>query len=105
MTAKKENIDLPSFTEADKFIHEPARLMIMSILYLVKSVDYMFLKNQLNMTFGNLSSHISKLEAKGYITVEKKFIGKKPYTIPILSEKGKSAYEDYRNKIKVITSI
>ncbi len=102
---KKDETDLPSFTDADKFIHEPSRLLILSYLYLVESLDYTYIKNQLNMTFGNLSSHMNKLEAKEYIIVEKKFVGKRPITMLKLSETGKSALEEYRKKFKAITSI
>ncbi|KKK43949.1 hypothetical protein LCGC14_1082050 [marine sediment metagenome] len=44
----------------DKLIHEPARLKIIANLYVVKEVDFIFLKNQAGMTWGNLSSHLSK---------------------------------------------
>ena len=57
----------------DKLIHEPARLLIMSNLAVVESADFLFLLGQTGLTFGNLSSHMSRLEEAGYLKVEKKF--------------------------------
>ena len=84
----------------DKLIHEPARYLIMAHLYVVESADFLFLKNQTGLTDGNLSSHLSKLEKGGYVSVKKEFIGKKPHTMLSLSTKGKKAFEDYRENMK-----
>ena len=48
----------------DRVIHEPARLLILAYLYVVKKADFLFLLRNTNLTRGNLSSHLSKLEAK-----------------------------------------
>ena len=66
--------------QIDKTIHEPARLIIMAHLFVVERADFLFLMRHTGLTFGNLSSHMSKLEGAGYIEVEKEFIGKKPNT-------------------------
>ncbi|MCZ2808282.1 MAG: transcriptional regulator, partial [Candidatus Bathyarchaeota archaeon] len=50
----------------------------MSQLYVVESADFLFLQNQLQMTPGNLSSHLSKLEEAGYVEIVKEFIERKP---------------------------
>ena len=60
----------------DRLIHEPARFMIMAHLYVIDSADFLFLIGQTGLTKGNLSSHLSKLEDAGYITIEKMFVGK-----------------------------
>lgn len=86
----------------DKLIHEPARLLIMAHLYVVESADFMFLMRQTGMTFGNLSSHMSRLEAASYIDVEKEFVGKKPNTRLHLTDKGRAAFEKYRHNMKLI---
>jgi DNA-binding MarR family transcriptional regulator len=88
--------------EIDRLIHEPARLMIMAYLYVVDSADFLFLVRQTGLTLGNLSSHMSKLEAAGYIEVEKKFKGKKPHTILRLTERGRSAFKKYRQSIEQV---
>lgn len=92
--------DLPSVGDIDKMIHEPARLLIVAHLYVVESADFLFLMRQTGMTFGNLSSHMSKLEAAGYIDVEKEFVGKKPNTKLSLTRVGREAFEVYRRSMR-----
>jgi len=84
----------------DKLIHEPARLNIMTRLYVVESADFLFMMRQTGLTFGNLSAHMSKLEEAGYIEIIKEFIGKKPHTMLKLTEKGKQAFGEYRKQMK-----
>ena len=85
--------------DIDKLIHEPARLMIMANLYVVESADFTFLMNQTGLTWGNISSHITKLEKAEYLTVEKTFVGKRPYTMLHLTENGRSAFQTYRQQM------
>ena len=66
----KEQDGMGSITQIDKLIHEPARLMIMAHLYVVESADFLFLMRQTNLTFGNLSSHLSKLEKADYVKIK-----------------------------------
>lgn len=94
--------DDASGIEIDKLIHEPARLRIMTQLYVVDSVDYVFLMHQLGLTWGNLSSHLSKLEAAGYVDVDKGYEGKKPRTVLSLTEKGRKAFRQYRKVMKQV---
>jgi DNA-binding MarR family transcriptional regulator len=93
---------LPVLTDEDKFIHEPARLLILSYLYIADKIDFVFLRNQTGLTDGNLSSHMAKLEDREYIEVEKKFIGKKPQTLYKLTQKGRDAFREYREKMKKV---
>ncbi|MDX1402497.1 MAG: transcriptional regulator, partial [Kiloniellales bacterium] len=67
--------------EIDKIVHEPARLMLLSILYVIDSADFVFLHNQTGLTRGNFSTHMSKLEGAGYIHVTKEFADRRPMTI------------------------
>jgi len=57
------NEDVGKPVELDKTIHEPARLQIMTQLYVVEEADFLFLMRKTGLTWGNLSSHMSKLEA------------------------------------------
>ena len=98
MSPKNDASDL----EIDKLIHEPARLKIMTQLYVVESVDYVFLMHQLGLTWGNLSSHLSKLESAGYVDVDKGYEGKKPRTVLSLTEKGREAFRQYRKVMKQV---
>lgn len=86
----------------DRLIHEPTRLMIMSQLFVVESADFLFLQHQLQMTPGNLSSHLSKLEEAGYVEIIKEFIERKPHTALKLTKKGRDAFKEYRKNIKKV---
>ena len=83
----------------DRLVHEPARLMVMANLYIVDSADYTFLVQQTGLTWGNLSSHLNKLEAAGYLAVEKDFVDKRPRTRLRLTELGRQAIRDYRQRM------
>ena len=97
--AEKKSQDIPILPPIDKLIHEPARLMIIANLYVVKEVDFIFLKNQTEMTWGNLSSHLSKLEDAGYVNVNKELAGKKIKTRISLTDEGRTAFREYRQKM------
>lgn len=75
----------------DRLIHEPARLAILTALSQAESVDFLFLQRLTGLTSGNLSSHLSKLEEGGLISVQKKFVGKTPKTTIRLLRKGREA--------------
>ena len=90
--------------DIDRLIHEPARLMIMSALYVVERADFLFLMRQAELTQGNLSSHMNKLEAAGYIEVTKSFKGKKPHTMLRLTEAGRTAFDTYRQEMEKLLS-
>jgi len=89
-----------SIASIDRLIHEPSRLTIMAHLYVVDDADFLFLVRQTGMTWGNLSVHISKLEAAGYLQVKKEFLGKKPHTVVSLTKQGRKAFEAYRKGMK-----
>jgi len=72
----------------------------MTQLHVVESADFLFLQNQLQMTPGNLSSHLSKLEKAGYVEIVKEFIERKPHTALKLTKKGRTAFNEYRKNIK-----
>ncbi|HKJ70095.1 MAG TPA: transcriptional regulator [bacterium] len=93
---------LKSLGEIDKLIHEPARLQILAYLYVVESADFVYLMRQTGLTWGNLSSHMSKLEEAGYLKVEKEFVNKKPHTLLHLTGKGRKAFDEYRGQMQQI---
>jgi DNA-binding MarR family transcriptional regulator len=84
----------------DRLIHEPARFTIMAYLYVVESADFLFVMRQTGLTFGNLSSHLSKLEAAGYVGIAKSFKGKKPHTMLRLTKQGRQAFRSYRQQMR-----
>jgi len=90
----------------DRLIHEPSRFAVMAYLYVVEVADFLFLIRQTGMTWGNLSAHLSKLEAAGYVAIEKEFLDRKPHTVVRLTDEGRNAFEEYRgNMNKVLNSL
>ena len=102
MATAKIGEDLQPLADIDRTIHEPARLMILALLYVVESGDFTFLMRQTGLTWGNLSSHMSKLEAAGYIEVEKEFVDKKPRTMLRLTDEGRAAFREYVQSMKQV---
>ncbi len=86
--------------EVNRLVHEPARLMILTILYAVEAADFLYLQNETGLTKGNLSSHLTKLEEAQYISIEKTYRGKIPLTLCRLTERGRAALEEYRSQLK-----
>lgn len=91
---------IQQLAEIDRIIHEPARLMIVALLAAVQEADFQYLRNATGLTQGNLSTHLSRLEEAGYITIEKSFRGKYPLTICRLTERGREVLDNYRKVIK-----
>ncbi|MCX6093901.1 MAG: transcriptional regulator [Candidatus Bipolaricaulota bacterium] len=90
----------PHRIEIDRVIHEPARLLLVAHLYVVESADYVFLMQNTDFTWGNLSSHLSKLEETGYVEIVKDFIGRKPHTMVKLTAAGRRAFDTYRRQMR-----
>jgi DNA-binding transcriptional ArsR family regulator len=102
MNSQERNPELSALADVDRLIHEPARLAILSLLYVIDSADFIFLMNQTGLTWGNLSAHISKLEDAGYLAVEKTFKGKRPNTTLWLTSQGRDAFRIYATKMKQV---
>jgi DNA-binding transcriptional ArsR family regulator len=95
---------LKDLSSLDRVIHEPARLMIMTILFAVEEADFVYLQRQCGLTQGNLSSHLSKLATAGYLTMTKSFKGKYPLTICKLTRPGRQAFQNYSAKLRFVTN-
>lgn len=94
------NPDIRQIIEVDKLMHEPARIAILSLLYVVDTADFLFIMNQTGLTQGNLSSHLTKLEEASIIEIIKSFSGKKPHTTIRLTKPGRKRFEKYLTSIK-----
>ena len=92
--------DWNDLSNIDRLIHEPARLIIIATLYVVESADFLYLQRETGLTKGNLSSHLSKLEAGEYVEIEKTYQGKIPLTICRLTEAGRKAFVAYRLRMR-----
>jgi len=87
-------------TELDRLIHEPARLLVVTILSTVESADFLFLQRETGLTKGNLSAHLSRLEDAGYVNIQKTFKGKLPLTVCKLTAAGTKAVSQYRQQLQ-----
>lgn len=74
----------------------------MSILMVNDTVDFNTLKETLNLTDGNLASHLSALEKSEYIQVKKSFIGKKPNTSYAASRSGRKAFKEHLDALEAL---
>jgi DNA-binding transcriptional ArsR family regulator len=92
--------DLRRVTKLDRLIHEPARLLIVTILSTVESADFLFLQRETELTKGNLSAHLRKLEDAGYVKIQKTFKGKLPLTVCKLTAAGTKAVTEYRQQLQ-----
>ena len=92
--------DISALLNIDPIIHAPARLSVLTYLYVVDTSDFLFLKNMTGLMWGNLSTHLSKLEGAGYVVIEKQFRGKKPYTMIRLSDRGRAAFRGYKENMQ-----
>jgi DNA-binding MarR family transcriptional regulator len=93
---------LRSLNDVDRLIHEPARLAITSILYAVEEADFLFLMRELELTKGNLSSHLAKLEAAGYVQIMKSIVNKKTRTLCSLTDTGRDVFEGYLRQMEKV---
>lgn len=91
---------LHPLAEIDRTIHSPARLMVMTNLYVVESAEFIALMNLTGLTWGNLSTHLGKLEDAGYVEMKKGFRGKKPFTTVRLTARGRAAFKLYKEQIQ-----
>ena len=86
--------------ELNPLLHSQLRLAIMSILMNCEEASFVYIKEQTQATAGNLSVQLDKLVTAGYITVEKKFQGRKPLTLCSVTDAGKTAFEEYVNALR-----
>jgi len=91
---------LPLSDNFNKAFESKARLGIMSVLMVNDSIDFSALKDLLQLTDGNLASHLRALEELGYITVTKQFVGRKPNTSYSASELGKTSFLQHLNALE-----
>ncbi len=93
---------LAALSSVDRMIHEPARLMVLSILAGAASVEFRFVLELTGLTKGNLSSHMAKLEGAGLVTVDKSFRGKVPVTTLSMTDAGRTSLRTYRERLAAV---
>jgi DNA-binding MarR family transcriptional regulator len=98
----KEDQAIKQLEEIDPLIHSPARLKVMTYLYVVEKIDFVYLQRITALTWGNLSKHVTKLEEAGYVGTEKTFENKKPKTTLWLTEQGREAFQKYKDNLQEV---
>jgi DNA-binding MarR family transcriptional regulator len=91
----KEYID-----HINKAFESRVRLGIMSVLMVNDSVDFNTIKDMLQVTDGNLASHIAALEKSNYLIINKQFVGKKPQTTYRATIEGRNAFVEHLNALE-----
>lgn len=91
-----------NYQQLDDIIHSRIRLAILSVLIAVDEADFVFLREKVGATDGNLSTHLRKLEEAEYVAVQKQFVEKKPQTSYQLTAKGRAAFEAYVNRLEAM---
>ncbi len=90
------------FLQLDRVIHEKGRLAIMSALAASPELAFTDLRNLLEMTDGNLTTHIRTLQQAGYVSVAKSYRNNRPLTTCSLTPAGRKAFADYVNLLEQI---
>ena len=91
-----------TFLQLDRVIHEKGRLAIMSMLAATPELSFTELRDVLNMTDGNLTTHIRSLQEAGYVSVTKSFQNHRPLTTCSVTPSGKKAFANYINLLETI---
>lgn len=105
MNKKTTSDEDEGYRAINDVIHGRVRLAIMAFLSGAGAADFGELKDKVGGTDGNLSVHIRKLEDAGYVTVEKKFKGRRPQTLCHLTKKGRSAWIAYIGQMEALLGV
>jgi DNA-binding MarR family transcriptional regulator len=90
------------FLQLDRVIHEKGRLAIMSMLAATAELSFTEMRDALNMTDGNLTTHIRTLHEAGYVSITKSFQNNRPLTTCALTAPGRRAFTSYINLLEQI---
>ena len=91
---------MPDLPELNPVIHGKLRLALLSLLSGVDEAEFTWLRSRTGSTDGNLGAQLMKLEEAGYVTVEKRFVQRKPQTLYRMTETGRAALTEYVQALK-----
>ena len=91
---------MPELPELNPVIHGKLRLALLSLLSGVEEAEFTWLRTKTGSTDGNLGAQLLKLEEAGYVSVEKKFVQRKPQSLYRMTETGRSALTEYVQALK-----
>ena len=93
---------IDALVEVDDSLHQKSRLGVMATLAAVGQASFLQIKETLQLTDGNLSTHLTTLERKGYVEVEKTFRAKRPHTEVRITEAGMKAFSEYLSALEQV---
>jgi DNA-binding MarR family transcriptional regulator len=99
---ERESDPFEHVVAADKLVHEPARLAVLTALSACASADFVFLQQLTGLQPGNLSQHLAKLEQAGFIDVAKGFSGKYPKTTAHITAAGRAAVAEHWQRLDAL---
>jgi len=91
---------MPELPELNPLIHGKLRLALLSLLASMEEAEFAWLRARTGSTDGNLGAQLAKLEEAGYVSVEKKFVQRKPQSLYRMTEKGRHALTEYVHALK-----
>jgi DNA-binding HxlR family transcriptional regulator len=91
---------MPDLPDLNPVVHGKLRLALLSLLSGVEEAEFTWLRAKTEATDGNLGAQLLKLEETGYVTVEKKFVLRKPKTLYRITEAGRQALIEYVQALK-----
>ena len=91
---------MPELPELNPVIHGKLRLALLSLLAGVEKAEFTWLREKTGATDGNLGAQLMKLEEAGYVTVEKRFVLRKPQTLYCMTDAGRAALAEYVAALK-----
>jgi len=98
--AARAGWSMSELPELNPVIHGKLRLALLSLLTTVEEAEFTWLRARTGSTDGNLGAQLAKLEEAGYVSVEKKFVQRKPQTLYRMTEEGRRALAEYVQALK-----
>jgi DNA-binding PadR family transcriptional regulator len=96
---------MPELPELNPVVHGRLRLALLSLLAGVDQAEFTWLRSRTESTDGNLGAQLLKLEEAGYVTVEKKFVSRKPQSVYRITDAGRQALAEYVQSLKRLLSL
>jgi DNA-binding PadR family transcriptional regulator len=91
--------------ELNPIIHGKLRLALLSLLATVEEAEFTWLRAKTHSTDGNLGAQLLKLEEAGYVSMEKRFVLRKPQTMYRMTESGRQALTEYVQALKKLLGV
>lgn len=88
--------------EFDKLVHQPTRLQIFAYLYRQERATFSEIRDELEVTDGNLSGHVQRMEDAGAVAVEKRFVDRRPQTTYELTAEGRETFESHVDTLETL---